>query len=189
MKLILGSSSKYRKQILEKAGYEFDVMSSDVEEKEIYVADPYERPLVLARAKSDALIKRVAEPAYIITSDSVVVCNGDLLEKPVSEIEARAFLKRYSDGQAPEVVCALVVYNTHTKKRAEGVDITKTFFKPFTDEMIEDFIRHGEPLARAGGFAIQHPIMQPFIERIEGTEDSIVGMPLDLLQRFLGEVS
>ena len=188
MKLILGSSSKYRKAILEKAGYTFDVMSPDVEEKAIETSDPYERPLILARAKSDALIAKVTEPAIIITSDSVVVCEGQLIEKPVSEKEARQFLKWYSDGKAPEVACALVVHNTETNKRYEGVDITKVYFKPFTEEMIEDFVREGEPLTRAGGFGIQHPIMKPFIDKIKGTEESIVGMPLHLLEKLLKDI-
>jgi septum formation protein len=185
MKLILGSSSKYRKEILEKAGYVFDVMVSDVNEKKIKTNDPYQRPLILARFKADALLTKIKEPSIIITSDSVVVCEGKLYEKPETEEEARKFLRQYSAGLHPEIVCALVVTNTETRERYEGVDITKVFFKPFTDSMIEDFIREGKPLERAGGFGIQHPIMKPYVEKIEGTQESVVGMPLHLLKELL----
>jgi septum formation protein len=188
MKLILGSSSKYRKEILEKAGYVFDVLNPEVDEKEIKTEDVYKRPLILARAKLDAVIRKIKEPAVIITSDSVVVCEGKLYEKPETEEEARKFLKQYSEGLNPEVICALVLINTQTGERSEGVDKTKVFFKPFPDSMIEDFIREGRPLERAGGFGIQHPIMKPYIDKIEGTEESIVGMPIQLLKKLLIQV-
>lgn len=187
MRLILGSSSKYRKNILEKAGYVFDVLIPDVDEKLIQNDNPYERPLILARAKADALMKCVKEPALIITLDIVAFGEGIIYEKPEGEKEAREFLKKYSEGLTPETICAVVVVNTKTGKRYEGIDVAKVFFKPFTDSFIEDFIKNGEPLTLAGGFGIQHPIMKPFIERIEGTEESIAGMPLHLLEKLLTE--
>src|SRR6185503_3195901 len=102
MKLILGSSSKYRKEILEKAGYVFDVLAPDINEKWIQTNYPYERPLILARAKADALMKKVKEPAFVIALDTVVIGEGKLYEKPETEIEAREFLKKYSEGLNPE---------------------------------------------------------------------------------------
>jgi septum formation protein len=188
MKLILGSSSKYRKEILEKAGYVFDILVPDVDEKNIKTDNPYERSLILARAKADAILEKVTEPSIIITSDSVVICDGKLYEKPVDETEARKFLNEYSHGANPEIVCALVVVNSVTGERYDGVDITKVFFKSFTKEMIENFIKEGKPLERAGGFAIQHPIMKPFVDKIEGTEESIIGVPLHLLKELLEKV-
>ena len=53
--------------------------------------------------------------------------------------------------------------------------------------MIEDFIKNGEPLTRAGGFGVQHPIMEPYVEKIEGDKGSITGMPLQLLKKLLAE--
>ena len=185
MKLILGSSSKYRKEILEKAGYVFDVMIPNVDEKLIKEDDPYKRPLVLARAKADALVEEIKEPSLVITSDVVVICNGKLYEKPESENEARKFLKEYSKGVVPKAICAIVVTNTETKEKFEGTDTAKVFFKPFSDSMLEEFIKHGEPLTRAGGFGIQHPIMSPHVDKLEGAEDTIVGLSLNLLKRLL----
>ncbi len=187
MKLILGSSSRYRKKLLENAGYTFDVVIPHVDEKAIKTNNPYERPLILARAKADAVLPLVTEPALIITSDIVVVGEGKLYEKPESKEEAREMLQKYSNGLNPETVCAIVVTNTQTKERFEGVDIAKVFFKPFTGLMIEEFIKEGSPLERAGGFGIQHPIMQPYIHKIEGTEESISGMPIHLLKDLLAK--
>src|SRR3989344_536837 len=185
MKLILGSSSKYRKELLEKAGYVFDVMIPEIDEKSIVTDNPYERPLLLARAKADALIAKVKEPALIITSDTVCVAEGRLYEKPETEEKAREFLNKYSEGLAPETLSAVVITDTQTGKRYEGVDRAKVFFKHFPPEMIEAFIREGEPLHRAGGFAIQHPVMKPYVDRIEGEEESVVGVPIHQFKELL----
>ena len=185
MKLILGSSSKYRKDILEKAGYVFDILTQEVDEKAIVADDPYKRPLVLAHAKADVLINKVTEPALIITSDAVAVCNGKVREKPESEKEAREFLQEYSSGVGPEGVTAIVVHNTITGERHEGVDRAQVFYNPFPDSVIEDFIKNGDPLGRAGGFGVQSRILRPYVRKIEGDEESIVGMPTSLLKKLL----
>jgi len=188
MKLILGSSSKYRKEVLEKAGYVFEVINPDLDEKTIIESDPYKRPLIVARAKADALLQKISEPAIVIASDIIAICEGELLEKPRDLEEAREFLRRYSEGAVPETVCAVTVCNTQTGKRYEGVDIAKTFFKPIPEEIIEKFVSEAEPLTRAGGFGVQHPILEPYIEKIEGTKESIIGMPLHLLEKLLKEI-
>ena len=187
MKLILGSSSKYRKEILEKAGYVFDVLVPDVDEKLINENNPYKRPLVVARAKAEALISKInkIEPALLITSDVIVVCDGKVREKPQSEQEAREFLKEYSSGIGPEGVTAIVIYDTVTGKYYEGVDVAQVFFNPFPDSVIEDFIKNGDALGRAGGFGVQHPLLRPYVKNIIGDEEAIVGMPLHLLEKLL----
>ncbi len=187
MKLILGSASKHRKEILEKEGYIFDVLVSDIDERKIKTDNPRERPLVLARAKADALAAKVKEPAFIITSDTVIIAGGELREKPETEGEARKFLKEYSAGVAPEAITAVVIMNTETGKRYEGVDTGKTFFKHLPDSFVEDFIKYGEPLTLAGGFGVGHPLMKPYIERIEGDAEAIIGMPAHLLKDLLSK--
>ncbi len=188
MKLILGSSSKYRKQILEGHGYQCEVLVPGIEESAISTPDFYERPVILARAKARAIQNKVTESALIITADIIVVCDGEMYEKPQSLMEAKKFLKKYSDGYAAETICAFVVINTLTGKKVEGTDRAKVFFHPLPDEGVEDFLKYGEPLSRAGGFAIQHPLLKPYINKLEGTVESIVGMPVHLLEKLLQEV-
>lgn len=187
MKLILGSSSKFRKNILEREGYVFSIISPELDEKAVETPDPYKRPLILAHAKADEIVSKVNEPAIIITSDVVVVGGGKLYEKPEDEKQVREFLATWSTGLPSEVVCAIVVVNTETGKRVEGVDIGKVVFKEFPQEVIEEYIKHGEPLLRAGGYAIQHPIMAPYVYRIEGSPNTIVGVSTELLEKLLIE--
>ena len=185
MKLILGSSSKYRKNILEKAGYIFNVLIPDIDEKLIKTDDPYKRSLVMARAKADALVSKIKEPALLITSDVVVVCNGELREKPQSEDEARKFLREYGEGVGPEGVTAIVVYNTVTKEYYEGIDKAQVFSNKFSESVVEDFIKNGDALGRAGGFGVQHPLLRSYVKKIEGDEEAIVGLPIILLKKLL----
>ncbi|MDD5721167.1 MAG: Maf family protein [Candidatus Pacebacteria bacterium] len=185
MKLILGSSSKYRKNILKKAGYVFDILVPDIDEKLIEINDPYQRPLVVARAKAEILIPQIKEPALLITSDVIAVCNGKVREKPNTKEEAREFLREYSKGIVPEGVTAIVIYNTVTKKYYEAIDIARVFFDEFSEAVIEDFIENGDVLGRAGGFGVQSPILRPYVKEIKGDEESIVGMPVALLKKLL----
>lgn len=188
MKIILGSSSKYRKQLLEEKGYRIEVMVPDIDEKAIRTDDYYKLPLLVARAKMDALISKVIEPAIVITADVVVVCSSALYEKPKDIEEARLFLKKYSEGHPAEVISALVVTNTENKKRVEGVDVAKVFFNAMPQAVIEDFIKNGDPYSKAGGFGIQLPMLQPYVNRIEGTRECVMGMPTDLLEKLIKEV-
>lgn len=185
MKLILGSSSKYRKNILEKAGYVFDILVPYIDERLIQTEDPYERPLIVAQAKAEILISKIEEPALLITSDVIAICDGEVREKPQSKDEARGFLREYSRGIGPEGVTAIVIYNTVTKEYFKGVDKAQVFFNKFPESVIEDFIENGDALGRAGGFGVQSSILRPYVKKIEGDEESIVGMPIALLKKLL----
>ena len=189
MKIILGSSSKYRKELLENAGYQLQVMVPDIDEKAIRTDDFNQLPLLVARAKLDALIPKIAEPSIAITADVIVVCAGSVYEKPKDEQEARFFLKSYSDGNPAEVIAALVVINTKNNKRAEGIDIAKVYFNVLPPTVIDEFIKNGDPFSKAGGFGIQIPILKPYVSKIEGTRECVMGMPMDLLEKLIKEVS
>lgn len=188
MKIILGSSSKPRKSVLEENGYTFEIMSPDIDEKAVRIENHYDLPLLLARAKGEAIIPKISGPALVITADQVVVCNGDLYEKPQDAEEVKKYFKKYSDGFPAETVSALSVFNTVNGKQAEGVDITKVYFKSSIFDVAEDFITNGDPFSHAGGFAAESPILKPHIERCEGASDSTKGMPLKLLERLFKEV-
>lgn len=189
MRLVLGSASKFRKAVLESSGYRFDVVSPSIDEKSIRSDDYYELPLLLARAKADVLTPGLSKDALLITADQVVVCNHALHEKPKDETEAKAYLTEYGGGHPAETVSALVVTNGRTGNRAEGVDIAKIYYNAIPDAVIEEFVRYGDPFSKAGGFEIQSPILRPYLKAVEGAEDSVIGMPLELLGRLIAKVS
>lgn len=189
MKIILGSSSKYRKAILDLAGFEFEVVKPEINEKSIRTDDYYKLPVLIARAKSKVLQDKINDTALIITADQIIICDGKLLEKPSSKKEAITYLKKYSQGYPAETVSALVVFNTKSKKIAEGVDVAKIFFSPIPDFVIESYIKTGEAFLTSGGFDHSHSILLPYVKKTEGAPDSISGMPLKLLKDLIDQVS
>jgi septum formation protein len=110
-----------------------------------------------------------------------------LREKPESEEQAREYLTSYGDRPA-QTNTAVVVTNTQTKKQAEGLDIARVFFREIPSDVIDQLIAGGLVMKTSGGFIIEHPLINPYIERIEGEESSITGLPLTLTNRLMREV-
>ena len=188
MKIILGSQSQNRKIILQEMGLDFEVMPSNIDEKAIRFDNPKELVLALARAKNDALRPKIKEPAILITSDQVVVWNGEIREKPENAEEAKEFLESYAEIPA-ETVTAVVVTNLATGQQAEGVDVAKVYFNPFSDEEIEDIIADGRTFTLAGGFTTDGEDWEKHIKKIDGTRDSVMGLPKALTKKLMDEVS
>lgn len=188
MNLILGSQSIYRQKRLLEAGYGFVTMSADIDEKSIRSANYKELPLLIARAKTEALLPKIKEDSILITSDIIVVCNGEIREKPDSIEQAYRFLKSYSLYPA-QTYDAIVVVNAKTHKRAEGVDEATVYFKKIPDEVIHTLIEKEMTMRVAGGFTIDDPLLRQYVEHIEGAEDSVLGLPLKMVEKFMEEVS
>ncbi len=187
MKIILGSQSLGRKKIMTEMGYEFETMAADFDESSIRSNDPKELTSALAQAKADVLKSIISEPAILITSDTVVVCKGEILEKPVNEEMAREYLRWYNYFPA-EVVTSLVVVNTKTEKEVIGVDVAKIFFFPFLEEEIDELIEAGDLYRMAGGFTVDGEKWEKHVKKIEGTRESIIGLPKDLLKELILDV-
>lgn len=170
--------------MLERMGYQFDIMPSDIDEKSIRHDDPKILTMTLAHAKADALLPRIMEPSILITSDQVVLWNGTVREKPLNAGEARAFLKSYAQFPA-ETVTAVVTVNTSTRKRFEGLDTAKVWFRDIPNNIIDQVIADGFVFRQAGGFSIEHPFLKSYIERIEGEIESVIGLPKDLTERLI----
>ena len=189
MKIILGSQSENRKSVLTEAGYRFDILVPGIDEKAIRHEDLYEIPLRLAKAKADALLSRIKEPALLITADQVIVWNGELREKPADLAEARRFLESFSGSEYPaECVNGIQVTNTETGKAILEREISKVFFSKIPQENIEAFLKTGVGAQKAGGFDIRHSLIKPFVRR-EGTLESVLGLPMDVITRAFATLS
>lgn len=189
LKLILGSSSASRKLVLEKAGFDFEIMTADIDEKAIRHDDYSVLPLLIANAKADALLPRITESALLVTADQIVVFDGELREKPVSKDEARRYLKSYTSDKSAETISAVVVVNTQNGKRCDGVDIAKTYFKEMPDDVIDRLIEDGKVMNASGAFITEDPVIDRFVDRMEGEPDSVMGLPMKLLLDLIDKVS
>ncbi|WJX09313.1 hypothetical protein P8452_00161 [Trifolium repens] len=194
-KIILGSSSVARRKILSEMGYQFTLMSADIDEKSIRKDTPEELVMALAEAKAEAILQRLpvgdylkdAEPTLLITSDQVVVYEGVIREKPSSKEEARQFLKDYS-GRKAATVGSVLVTNLKTGLRKGGSDRVDIYFNEIPDEIIEKLVDEGITLYVAGGLIIEHPLIFPYVKEVVGTTDSVMGLPKDLTEKLLKEV-
>ncbi|XP_050212652.1 uncharacterized protein LOC126664340 isoform X2 [Mercurialis annua] len=194
VKIILGSSSIARRDILAKMGYEFTVASADIDEKSIRKEQPEELVMALAEAKAEAILQRLpvhdykkdAVPTLLITCDQVVVYEGAIREKPSNEEEARQFLKGYSGSHAATVSSVLVT-NLKTGFRKVDFDRVEIYFREIHDEVIEKLIEEGHVLRVAGGLIIEHHLVLPYVKKVVGTTDSVMGLPKALTERLMKE--
>lgn len=190
MRLILGSASKWRRQILKKAGYDFDVMSPDIDEKKIRDEDPKRLVLAIANAKADVLLPQISGSSLLITTDQVVYCHGEVFEKPISAKEVKKFIESYRKHPA-QTITGVIVTNTQTKKREQAVDIVNIEFNHIPDEVIDHLVEEGEIFSCAGGFQIEdeHGELNPYIKKIDGEIDSVKGLPIKLLEKLLASIA
>ena len=188
MHLILGSQSPRREMILRAMGYGVTIMASHIDENSIRADDPAQLALLLARAKADALLPKITEPAILVTADLIVVWNGQIREKPASPDEARQFLRECSQA---ECICiaGVVVTNTATKKRAEGTDQASVWFHPIPEPLIEELVASGDVYGWGGGFQAFDPRIKPYIAKTTGEPETIIGLPKTLTQRLIAEIS
>jgi septum formation protein len=184
MHIILGSQSQGRRELLAAMGYVFAVMPAHIDERAIRSDDPGALTLALAHAKADALLPQIHEPALLITADQVVVWQGKIREKPQHAEEARAFLQGYANGQA-ETVTAVVVTHTATGVRQQGVDRATVWFRRIPEEVIEQAIACGDVFAHAGGFPITDRLLEAYIERVDCSTESVIGLPTALTRRLI----
>ncbi|KAF5445112.1 hypothetical protein F2P56_034189 [Juglans regia] len=194
-KIILGSSSIARRTILAEMGYEFTIMTADIDEKCIRKDKPEDLVMALAEAKADAIISKLqiinhqekdVEQTILIAADTVVVYEGVVREKPSSKEEARQYLKDYSGSHAATVGSVLVT-NLKTGFRKGEWDRVEIYFHEIPDEIIEKLIEEGIVLNVAGGLIIEHPLILPFVKQVVGTTDSVMGLPKALTDKLLRE--
>lgn len=190
MKLILGSASRWRRQILKEAGFEFAVMAADIDEKKIRHAEPEVLALEIAKAKATALLPKIQEPALLITTDQIVVCNGEVFEKPCDPDEARRFMHCYNAHPALTVT-AVVVTNCETGEQVSGVDVVKVEFHTIPETEMERLIADKEIFFCAGGFQVEGlgGELNKYIKHVDGDVDSVKGLPMRLLKRLLNEIN
>lgn len=172
---------------MDEAGYAYEVMPADIDEKVIRSEDLHQLPLLVARAKTKALLPRITEPAFLITADSIAVWHGQLREKPTSVDEARKFIRSYSHDAVGNIT-GVVVTNTITGKQAEGVESATTFFDELPDAAVEALLEDGFIMNCAGAYAIEHPLMKPYVARNEGEASCVIGLPLGLTRKLLHQV-
>ena len=182
--IILASASPRRKELLEKISLKFEVDASDCEEDINPGLDPQElvRQLSIKKAKSVAARHK---NAIIIAADTIGVMGDKILGKPHTENEARKMLHEIS-GKSHLVITGFSILDTATNKIVTGTVNTRVYIKKLTGQEIDAYVKTGEPLDKAGAYAIQG-MGAVIVEKIEGDYYNVMGLPLNALTEALKE--
>jgi septum formation protein len=179
MKLILGSSSTRRAEILTNAGVPFSVLSSAVDETPLPNEEPSALVVRLANAKAELAAARTVGPAIVIGADTTVVCDRNFLNKPQSIEEAREMLQLLS-GRAHSVLTGVALIRLPDNQRRQFTESTLVQFRQISEEELTQYLATNESFDKAGAYAIQGHAGR-FIPRIEGCYFNVVGLPLSRL--------
>ena len=183
MRLILGSQSARRKEILSFFSLPFVQIPSDFDEDlVIFQGNPSQYAQELAFKKSQELMARFPED-LILTADTVVCFEGKIYNKPNNAMDAFCMLRAFA-GKWQQVFTAVTVQKLGIFY--SGFEETKVLFNPLTDEQIRLYHQSGSFLDKAGGYAIQHS-GSILISRIEGCYYNVMGLPVNTLKKLLLE--
>jgi septum formation protein len=180
LKLILASGSARRRQLLESLGLTFEVVTPQIDELRFPDEEPYDYVERVARAKATAV---AAAGTVVIAADTTVVLDGHVLGKPVHPEEAKSMLRRLS-GTTNEVLTAVALARmSDTLEVSSEVSSTLVKFLIMTEEEIADYVNGGEPMDKAGAYALNGEAAI-FIESVHGSPTGVVGLPLHVVARM-----
>ena len=212
--LILGSGSFTRKLILNEMGVVFKVIKQPIDERAIgdrLQDNPEQLVLTLAKAKCDRLVAELEKGGLdeelptpitapdqgwvVLTGDQVVTHRGRILEKPESIEQAKQFVSGYG-ASPPSTVGSCVLTHYPSGTQVCGVDTATIHFRPtiadkvdgkdLVDRLLED--NNAPILDCAGGLMVEHELVQQHLDRIDGTQDSVMGLSKDLVLRLSREL-
>lgn len=188
--LVLASESPRRRELLKKAGYNFDVVPVKVSEIPNKNLNVNEQILDIARRKARAAFEGLKSSRQgdfrVLSADTEVIFGGGPLGKPQNREDAYRILRLLS-GNSHEVKTAVCIIDSKSQTELSQIETTQIFFKPLSDGEIWTYIDSGEPMDKAGAYGIQG-LGGKFVERFEGSFDNVVGLPINLVRTMLAQL-
>jgi MAF protein len=184
--LILASSSPRRHHLLSLLGIEFQVFTSDIDENVIPGETPEEYVLRLARDKSRFVSSPGGADHIVIAADTAVVDGNQILGKPVNREEALIMLRNLRAG-SHHVFTGLAVRDPVAEKVIVDLCVTKVQMRSYPESEMEAYVASGDPLDKAGAYAIQNSGFNP-VREITGCYSNVVGLPLCHLTEIMQEM-
>ena len=183
--VILASESPRRKELLNGTLDSFTIKPANIDESMLANEEPASHTVRLATAKA----KKVSlgyENAIIIGADTIVVINNEVPGKPSDETEAKTMLNKLS-GKTHRVITSYCILNTSTKEVVTDTVESMVTIKELTDNEIADYIATGEPMDKAGSYAVQG-IGKKLVEGVEGSYTNVIGLPMESLESKLESI-
>ncbi len=184
-KVILASSSPRRRMLMEGLDIPLEIVTGiDADESWPPQMAVEEIPLYLARKKADAAQHMMSDHTILLTADTIVVLDGEMIGKPEDETDARKMLRRLS-GRDHRVITG-VCLRSAKKEKCFSTE-SRVFFGELTDDEIDYYVRTYRPLDKAGSYGIQEWIGYVSVEHIEGSFYNVMGLPVHQVYRYLKE--
>ncbi len=180
--IVLASKSPRRSSLLTQMGFSFENRTKDVEESYPAALPADKVALYISEKKAAAFKSELKENELIITADTVVVYDNQVLGKPVDDQEAFTFIKSMSHN-SHDVYTGVTILTKD--KKISFSDRSIVHFSEITDEEIHFYIKEYNPSDKAGAYGIQEWIGHNFIHKIEGSYTNIMGLPTEKLYRTL----
>ena len=182
--VILASSSPRRRELMKRIYPDYKIITADIDEESSYNLPPLEATLEIARRKGE----KVKEDHYddlIISADTIVVIDNQIIGKPVDEEDAKRLLHLLS-GRTHEVITAYCLF--YKDKFIEHyVSSFVTFYK-LSDQLIEDYVKTGSPLDKAGAYGYQDNDKYPIVKEIKGSIDNVIGFPVEEIKKDFEDI-
>jgi len=185
--LILASTSPRRRQLLAEAGYSFEVVPPH-DSAECGICSRETPPELVARLafQKGADVAQRVEQGLVVACDTVAECCGQILGKPANQEHAREMLQLLS-GREHRVYSGLCLWARPGQEHHVQVDVTRLVMDELSPELLEDYLATGAWEGKAGAFGYQDGL--DWVHVVEGSESNVVGLPLELLDRMLADIS
>jgi septum formation protein len=180
--LVLASQSPRRKELLSILGIPFSIVSPTIDENPAPGEPPEDFVVRVARDKAMEVASRVSQ-SVILSADTVVSIDGEILGKPVNEADAVRMLKKLS-GRQHSVFTAISIVNQVKQETFGGLECTEVWFRQLAGEEIQHYLQRENVMDKAGAYAIQG-YAAVYIPRIEGNYSNVMGLPLPLVHELL----
>jgi nucleoside triphosphate pyrophosphatase len=174
-RIILGSRSPRREQLLRELGLRFEVVTKNWDEEYPHCLKAEEIALHVATQKSEVFRPEIKDNEIVITADTIVWCNGRVLDKPTDPLDARRIIREIS-GNTHQVITAVCLLSG--RKKVSFFSSTKVTFEKLSEEEIDYYISNFNPYDKAGAYGIQEWIGIAACSRIEGSYFNVMGLPV-----------
>lgn len=184
MRIVLASKSPRRQQLMKYISSDFVVASEDINEESSYKLSPIEAVEDIAKRKGEAVDKLYPND-LIISADTIVVIDNQIIGKPVDKKDAIRILKLLSDR----------VHYVHTGFRIKYLEkevishvTSEVHFNKLSEELIEKYVASGSPLDKAGAYGVQDNKEYPLIKKIIGSTDNVIGFPIKEIKEVIEQI-
>jgi septum formation protein len=175
--LVLASNSPRRRQLLSLVGWQFTVSAANVDESQFANETPVDYVLRLAETKARAIAASgMNTDRIVLAADTTVVDGTDIFGKPSDAAEATAMLKRLR-GHTHQVYTGIALFRPRDGLLLKDLCVTDVPMRDYSDKEIDAYVQTGDPLDKAGAYAIQHPEFHP-VARMDGCFASVMGLPV-----------